>query len=264
MDTHIDYLRLASWEFNAYVDMMPFLMESWPKRWERGKWLQYVGWRKEGLFVGRGMQGNKAHTVLNISGNLAQTWYKNFTRLDAWYCTRIDLQRTIKTPLADDEKLAIIRDDCDTPKTTLIESEENDTLYLGSRTSDRFTRLYEKILDETYLRLEFELKGFRSRACWDAIRAGESTDKIFCFYLERSALPERIRFEYGNDGEKATELVMRLQIATDEKKTLSWIISLDNSMALNMASHGIGEQVKLIVRSWAKYADYLDRREKPD
>ena len=69
MDTHIDYIRLASWEFNAYVEIMPFLMDSWPNDWIRGKWLQYAGWRKEGLFVGRGMQGNRAHTILNISGS---------------------------------------------------------------------------------------------------------------------------------------------------------------------------------------------------
>lgn len=262
MDTHIDYLRLASWEFNAYVELMPFLMESWPKNWGRGKWLQYLGWRKEGLFIGRGMQGNKAHTILNISGHLSQEWYKHFLRLDGWYCTRIDIQRTIKSPLSSDESLSLIRDDCNTKKLTLIESEENDTLYLGSRTADKFTRLYEKILDQTYLRLEFELKGFRSRATWDALKQNESTDKIFCFYLERSALPERIKFEYDKIGEKATEKVMRLQIEKDEKKTLDWIISLDNSMAKNLASHAIGEQVKVIVRAWARYADNLDKDER--
>lgn len=264
MDTHIDYLRLASWEFNAYVEIMPFLMESWPKDWRRGKWLQYVGWRKESIFIGRGMQGNKAHTIMNISGHLAQTWYETFLRLDGWYCTRIDLQRTIKSPLSEDESLSIIRDDSGGKQLTLIESEENDTLYLGSRTSDKFTRLYEKILDQTYLRLEFELKGFRSRATWDALKQGESTDKIFCFYLERSALPERIKFEYDRPGDKATEKVMRLQMEKDDKNTLNWIIALDNSMCKNMASHSIGEQVKVIVRAWGKYAEYLDKKEVAD
>lgn len=261
MDTHIDYLRLASWEYNAYVEIMPYVMETWPKDWQRGKWLQYVGWRKQGIFVGRGMQGNKAHTILNISGAMSQEFYLFFLKLDGWYCTRIDLQRTIETPLSKDESLRLIRDDCTTKKTSLIESEENDTLYLGSRTSDKFTRLYEKILDKTYLRLEFELKGFRSRATWDALRQGEETDKIFCFYLKRSALPERIKFEYDKVGDLATDKVMRLQMDKDDAKTLDWIISLDKAMAKNMASHSIGEQVKIIVRSWAKYAEYLDKKE---
>lgn len=264
MDTHIDYIRLASWEFNAYVEIMPFLMDSWPNDWIRGKWLQYAGWRKEGLFVGRGMQGNRAHTILNISGSLSQQWYKDFIRLDGWYCTRIDIQRTIKTPLADDENLSLVRDDCETKKTTLIESEENDTLYLGSRTADKFTRLYEKILDQTYLRLEFELKGFRSRATWDAIRSGEEIDKIFKFYLDRSKLPERIRFEYDKIGDTCTDKVMRLLIIQADEQKLDWIISLDKSMCKNMASHGIGEQVKIIVRSWAKFADHLDKKEIAD
>lgn len=264
MDTHIDYLRLASWEFNAYVELMPFLMETWPNDWVRGKWLQYVGWRKESIFVGRGVQGNKAHTILNVSGAASQQWYLNFLSLDGWYCTRIDLQRTIKTPLAKNEKLSMVRDDCMTQNTTLIESDENDTLYLGSRTSDKFTRLYEKILDEKYLRLEFELKGFRARATWDAIRTGEDTDKIFCFYLNRTKLPERIRFEFEKMGDSATDKVMLLQIEKEEQKTLKWIQSLDDSMSKNMASHGIGEQVKMIVRAWAKFADYLDKDEIAD
>jgi hypothetical protein len=264
VDTHIDYLRLASWEFNAYVKIMPYLMDAWPKDWVQGKWLQYSGWRKEGLFVGRGMQGNKAHAILNLSGYLSQEWYQEFKRLDGWYCTRIDLQRTIKTPLSNEESLSLIRDDCDTKTTTLIESEENDTLYLGSRTADKFTRLYEKILDETYLRLEFELKGFRSRSTWEAIRKGEETDKIFMFYLERSKLPERIRFEYAQKGDMATDKVMRLQLVQEEEKRLDWIISLDKAMMKNMASHGIGEQVKIIVRAWGKFADYLDKKEVPD
>lgn len=258
MDTHIDYLRLATWDISAYVQMMPFLMELWPKDWKRGKWLQYTGWRKEGLFIGRGEQGRKAHTILNISGALSQTWHVSLLSLDGWYCTRIDLQRTIVSTLAEDEKLSQVRDDCTTGKTTLIESEENDTLYLGSRTSDLFTRLYEKVLEGTFLRLEFELKGFRARSCWEALCAGEEADKIFVFYLERSALPERVKSDYAREGDIATDLAMRLEIEKDAQKALKWIISLDKSMMKNMASHDIGEQVKIIVRAWAKYAEHLD------
>jgi hypothetical protein len=243
---------------------MVILMDGKSKEWERGKWLQYVGWRKEGVFVGRGEQHHKAHTLINISGYLAQDMYQFCVALPGWYCTRIDLQRTIKTPLAEDEKLAMVRDDCTTKKLMLIESEENDTLYLGSRTSDLFTRLYEKVLEDTYLRLEFELKGYRSRATWDALKTGETADKIFVYYLEKSALPEQIKDYYSREGDIATEKVMRLQIAHDEAKKLAWIMTLDPSMMKNMASHGIGEQVKVIVRSWAKHADYLDMAQIPD
>jgi hypothetical protein len=264
MDTHIDYLRIASWQSNAFVNTMAILMDGKSKEWERGKWLQYVGWRKEGVFVGRGEQRHKVHTLINISGYLAQDMYQFCVGLVGWYCTRIDLQRTIKTPLADDEQLALVRDDCTTKNKTLIESEENDTLYLGSRTSDLFTRLYEKILEDKYLRLEFELKGYRSRAVWDALKTGETADKIFFYYLEKSALPEQIKDHYRRAGDIATEKVMRLQIEHDEEKKLAWVMTLDASMSKNMASHGIGEQVKIIVRRWASYADYLDMAQIPD
>lgn len=264
MNTHIDYLRIASWKPNAFVNTMVVMMEDESVKWERGKWLQYIGWRAENVFIGRGEQHGKAHTLINISGYLAQNFYQFCVGLTGWYCTRIDLQRTIKTPLADDEKLAMVRDDCTTKKLTLIEGEENDTLYLGSRTSDLFTRLYEKILEDTYLRLEFELKGYRSRAAWDALKTGETADKVYFYYLERSALPEQIKDHYSREGDSATEQVMRLQLAHDEAKKLAWIMTLDASMMKNLASHGIGEQVKVIVRSWAKHADYLDMSQIPD
>jgi hypothetical protein len=62
----------------------------------------------------------------------------------------------------------------------------------------------------------------------------------------------------------ATDKVMRLEMIQEEEKRLDWIISLDKSMMKNMASHGIGEQVKIIVRAWAKFADYLDKKEIAD
>jgi hypothetical protein len=45
----------------------------------------------------------------------------------------------------------------------------------------------------------------------------------------------------------------------DIGKTWKWIESLDDSMEKYMGNHEIGEQVKTLVRSWAGYADKLDK-----
>ncbi|GAI11563.1 unnamed protein product, partial [marine sediment metagenome] len=193
VNTHLDYLRLASWDTGAYTKILARLMRAWEGDWEHSGWLQYDGWAKDGLFIGHGTQAKKSHTILNISGALAQKMLPTLRDLLGWYCTRIDLQITVEACVMRDDRLAYIRDDTSTENTTLIESKENDTLYVGSRTAEKFTRLYEKFLDnDKFLRLEFELKGQQSRAAWEAITAGEPVDKIFKYHLKRSKLPPRV------------------------------------------------------------------------
>lgn len=232
-------------------------MRSWEGGWQRGKWLQYKGWRKESLFIGVGEQKHKRHAVLSVSGGLSQRLLPSLKSLDGWYCTRLDLQETIEAP--DYIRLAEIRDECSTGNTTLIESSDNDTLYLGSRTSEIFTRLYEKPLDTMMLRLEFELKGGRSKMAWRAILDGEIVNNIYRYYLEDSKLPQDVLDLFASIGAETTKNAMRDVALHDIGKTLKWIESLDTSMEKNMNNHEIGEEVKTLVRSWAAYADKLDK-----
>jgi hypothetical protein len=236
---------------------MARLMRSWENGWERGKWLQYKGWRKEGLFIGIGEQNEKRHAVLCVSGGLSQRLLPSLKSLDGWYCTRLDLQETIEEP--DYIRLAEIRDECTTKNTTLIESLDNDTLYLGSRTSEIFTRLYEKPLDRMMLRLEFELKGGRAKMAWRAMLEGETADMVFSYYMEASKLPEDVLRLFATVGIERCQQIMRDIALHDIGKTLKWIESLDASMEKYMNNHEIGEQVKTLVRAWAAYADKLDK-----
>ncbi|GAH01447.1 unnamed protein product, partial [marine sediment metagenome] len=190
MNTQLDYLRIASWTVGSYSHILARIMLAWPEDWEQSGWLQYKGWKKEAFFIGHGTQQGKAHTIINVSGNLSQKLLPTLRALENWYATRIDLQITIDACVMGDDSLSMLRDDCATKNTTLIESIENDTLYLGSRSSEVFLRLYEKILEnKKYLRLEFELKGQRARTCWAAITKGESLDRVFKYYNKRSKLP---------------------------------------------------------------------------
>lgn len=253
----LDYVRLATWETEDYPKVMARLMRSWENGWQRGQWLQYKGWKKEALFIGVGEQKQKRHAVLSVSGSLSERLLPSLKSLKGWYCTRLDLQETIQEP--DYIRLAEIRDECTTKNTTLIESLDNDTLYLGSRTSEIFTRLYEKPLDTMMLRLEFELKGGRARMAWLAMLEGETADMIFGYYMEDSKLPEDVLALFATVGVESTKKTMQAIHLHEIGKTLKWIQSLDSSMEKNMNNHEIGEQVKTLVRSWAAYADKLDK-----
>ncbi len=256
MKSQLDYLRLASWGHVPYTEVMSNLMQNWPDEWERGKWLQYAGWRKESFFIGMGEQAKKRHAIMQASGYLAHTMYPVFRDFHGWYCTRFDIQRTVKKP-----------EWCNLPKlhkllgkkgTSLISSEENDTIYIGSRSSDKFIRLYEKLFDEMYLRLEFELKGKRALMAWEALNSGEDCDRVFDYYLAELRLPARYIKLYKNAEHNATEKAMNKEREHSAEKKIAWIVSLDESMRNAISDHDIGERTKVLVRAWSEYADNID------
>lgn len=256
----LDYLRLASFNFN-YASLMAEFMGTWSKDWKPAKWLQYSGWRSGQLFIGAGEQKRKRHMVISCSGadsnNLAAFMFND---LD-FYCTRIDVQRTIEKP--EHAQLRRIRKATKSANTTIIQSPENDTLYIGSRTSDLFTRLYEKPLDTMFLRLEFELKGKRARSAWGAMIHGKTPSHVFSHYLDKSKLPNVVKAWFSEPEDDLTYEAIHEEIKDSAKKKLAWIRSLDESMEHAMADHDIGEQVRAIVRMWAKFADKLDEIGEP-
>lgn len=258
METQLDYVRLACWNESAYTKIVARLMEHWPDDWQQSKWLQYRGWRKDALFIGHAIQQQKSHTVLNISGSLSHRMLPSLLELPEFYATRVDVQVTIENPLGSGDTLALVRDECTTKNTTLIESLENDTLYVGSRTSEAFTRLYEKNLEKSYLRLEFELKGQRARAAWVALVGGEEIHKVFHYYVKRCKLPSRVQAWYSGARSSATKECMAAEITHDAKTKLAWLVSLDACAMRMMASHEIGEQAKAVIRAWGNHADWLD------
>lgn len=252
----LDYLRLAAFEF-SFASIISDLMNWYPGGWRSGRWLQYKGWKKESYFVGVGEQAGQRHMVISASGPEANHLEKFMFNYTSFYGTRLDVQRTIPRPKY--ASLRRIRKATGTENTTLIESQENDTLYVGSRASDCFTRLYEKPLDEMYLRLEFELKGARARSAWGAIIHGKTPSTIFNHYLKKSKLPETVKEWFALPGDESeTEMDRAIKIHSAKKK-LRWLRSLDASMEKALADHEIGEQVKELVRAWARYADNLDK-----
>ena len=214
------------------------------------------------FFIGLGTQNRKQHTIAGVSGYLSQRMLKSLMTRASWYATRIDVQTTIYCP--DDLVLSDVRDRCETKNTTLIESRFNDTLYLGSRESEIFTRLYEKPIFDKLLRLEFELKGGRARTAWAALCKGETVEAVFLYYLRKCKLPSETAELFENYSLDATAEIMNQIKGHDNAKVLKWIESLDSSIEKHMSNHQIGESVKTIVRAWAKFADKLDEESNLD
>lgn len=252
----LDYLRLASFDF-SYSSVIAKFMNDWPGKMKPGRWLQYKGWKTESLFVGAGEQKGKRHLIISCSGpasNDLAIFVKDWKGL---YCTRLDVQRTIQKSKY--SSLRRIRKATGKKNTTLIQSKDNDTLYIGSRTSDCFTRLYEKPLDEMYLRLEFELKGKRARSAWLAMAHGKTPATIFVHYLNKSKLPNTVKTWYTEPSDKDETAFDEAEALHSAKKKLRWLRSLDACMEKAMGNHQIGEEVKELARGWAKYADDLDK-----
>ena len=257
MTAHLDYIRLATWNDSDQQLITADIMERDPGDWEFSKWLQYTGWRKDQIFLGRGEQKRQRHGIIQISGNRSNQMLPVLTHsAGEHYCTRIDFQVTI--PLPSDVSLTKVHKSLGKKISTLISSEMNDTLYIGNRTSDIFTRCYVKPLNQLWLRLEFELKGERSRAAWRALLAGENPDRIFKYYLEKSQLPNVVKKHFLDPDVDATDKAMREQALKDANVKLAWLQSLDKCIFEMMNNHDIDEQTKQLIRAWAAMADNID------
>lgn len=166
--TTVDYLRIASWDFTTYTNLVSKIRAHYVSEWTPRRWLQYKGQESEGagIFYGAGDQGDKKHFVISSSGHKSAGFFNYLMDLGLdWekiYCTRIDLQQTIRHPKG--VKLRKVYKACPRGRKTWIES-DTETMYVGARTSDVFTRLYQK-LERRFLRLEHEFKGNRARAIW--------------------------------------------------------------------------------------------------
>ena len=257
MDAHLDYLRLATWNTTAYAYMAGRIMATYDWDYQPGKWLQYSGHRAKQFFIGSGEQQGRRHHVVSASGSLAERMRKSLMLFDGLYCTRLDIQMTIEQP--DWVDLGKLHKSLGKIKTTLISSEENDTLYFGSRESEKFSRLYEKPLgDKIFLRMEFELKGKMATGAWNAILAGETVGGIYKRLLMQSILPIKFMNMFQNADHSATDHALRAEIEHDNAKTLKWIMSLDAAMRRHMNNHEIGDQVIEIIRSWAAETIIVD------
>lgn len=160
----IDWVTITSWDVTTAVTWSRLLNVLEPTAETKpGRIRGYEGVYRGGGFIGQAAQAGRAHMMLRIAGATAD----QVSSVPATaHCTRLDVQITTAIPdgysarrLADD--LRKYQDDRWQKQVTLVEGSDGlDTVYVGSRQSERYARIYVKQVEEIrYLRLEVEHKG---------------------------------------------------------------------------------------------------------
>jgi hypothetical protein len=252
---YIDYLRLATWADSQALLVTGELRRSIPK-WRNGFWLQYKGWYGDTSFYGVGEQNNKRHYVFRTAGNSSSVLFDLADKYDNLYCTRLDVQVTIKLPPQYNPFIIYESHKNNKLKPTIIDSPTGSTIYFGSRVSDKFARLYEKQYEDgKYLRLEFEFKGLLAKAVYETMRlTNAGPTAVFQNYLPKFGLADYVMawFDTGPDAEP-----LRLEIEHNEDiyKKMTWLASLSNTVVQMGNDHETGDFVRRLLNDWQEKID---------
>lgn len=254
--TLIDYFRIATFDSITYYKLSATIERKW-SQWRPGGWMQYKGRQNaDKIFHGMGEQSGRAHCVIHASGSFAHVFYLWFKEQpasvqNAFYCTRVDLQRTQIRPATEYRIRAYKRL---SGKKRLIQDDTGITLYIGARTSDTFWRLYDKT--EKHLRCEMELKGKQARKVGLALSSGESISGIWNRVLLRSKVPKIYVDYFRSKAEPAT--LPQLEDVPDYDSKVKWLATLDSLVFKLVNDHEVGERTTTIIARWAGYAALLD------
>lgn len=272
----VDYLTLTTFSLKTVIQMVDAL-EPLTKNKDAvaAKEGAYDGMRGEGFFIGHGEQRGKEHHKFRMSGDLSDafTWQVIRPPID---CTRIDLQLTLPLPCdiseSFDQYIDLMR--------VTEASEENRgqrkrkvdgvvhldgycTMYVGSRESQRFYRLYVKENSGiNFVRFEVEFKdkkGLAGRVWRDTARKPES----IVTYLkgEIDTLPDHpliLPFKKHLAGVPGEVMKLERRIA-DPQKTLAWLRrQVSPAMKRLIANHDTSDAAMFLLLDWLKFANGLD------
>lgn len=229
-----DTLRLMK---RVLVRVMGEGAESW-----EGKRMQYVGQQGDGWFLGQGDQGGNAHHMLQVSGASADKFLKEWATPEGAFarvnCSRIDLQITTEPedalciPILGEALRASEGSDWSRrggkPSVSYISNDGGlDTLYVGSRKSERFYRIYMKDVGaERYCRFEVEFKGDAARAAYERVLGSGKGTMGAVIGGEIQTFPHVAKFALRRHMARLVVHADRLLVAsgeTDAQATLRWL-----------------------------------------
>lgn len=199
----VDYLSLSTFSQKEFDKIVAWGVDSTDSSCEiKGvRRMQYLGQQQDkqaggSFFWGTAEQAGRDHYLCQTSGAFSHTMARLVfgSTWESLNCTRLDIQLTLKTP--DWYKSRHLTDwlrAADWPgrrrKITTVDGAGLDTVYIGSRQSDRFCRIYNK--DSEWLRLEFEYKADRAIAAATAIfREGTEMGCYGLLHHELASLPQ--------------------------------------------------------------------------
>ena len=169
--------EVMSW---ASGEVGPASSRDWVKPWA---WQGYVGWTAGGCSVGEKVDSS----IVRCSSGIAQRWLERGLPT-GHNVSRLDLQLTFWGEKDQDARIALHniealerRSGSEGRPIKITHVKGNgggDTLYLGSRASETYVRIYNKEREQsndeawaTAIRYEVEFKGDRARAVRDALAA---------------------------------------------------------------------------------------------
>lgn len=234
----IDYLRIATWDSATYAYLSAMINDQVITK--PGHWLQYHGRRSDdgGIFHGQGIQGTRPHMIAHMSGERSDDWANYFMHAewtDKIYCTRLDLQVTIAEPKEHDG--VALYDKVHRKVKSIVRSPGVTTVYVGARSSQLFIRVYEKVLEERFLRCEFELKQDYARNAWDSLVAVKVTKAdLFNSCLEKSSLPKNYRDWFRSNSDR-TDALSAQQLEKDLQAQLTYIKNTELALTKLLYQH---------------------------
>jgi len=255
---YIDYLRLGTWNDQAYLRLVSKIRPL-DKGWRPAKWLQYAGQKSDHMFYGVGLQGARRHYIIQCSGELAQMFYEHSKNYAVFFCSRIDIQRTIELP-EHYEPLKLyeeLNNDTNNRRvSSVILSSSGSTVYMGSRTSDTFVRVYEKELGDTqYLRFEFEIKGNTALNVYDSLLNEQYREgQIFDSLIHRFKVPTYL-LDWFIENNEMTFKYESARIGQYKNNKLAWLSSLGAAIIKMGRDHDTGQIVKSWLESWLEAID---------
>lgn len=236
----VDWLTLTSFEPNVYDvqnKMVAILKELGATVKEPTHTLQYVGKTAAnelgGLYVGSAEQKGAIHFLIQISGELCNDRdlllpVAQGIREGWLQCRRIDLQMTVIEPEAWQQWAFFNRMKRSKRTVGWVESTNEDgellqTVYVGSRSSGKYLRVYEKWIAETrLLRAEYELKGNTAAAFSRMLFDGSSTTARLYKLLIQQTGDKELSTVYLPMLEYV-ETAVKPKILSNEPKTEKWL-----------------------------------------
>lgn len=267
----IDWLTLSTWNYPNYLDLVAYIHRRHAGGWRPFKVMQYKGKSNGAIFYGQAEQRSKdgelgVHCMLRVSGQASDDFFYNdliwwgrskqtsavhqYSPLDVWKCTRIDLQLTKFPPKR--YNLAAAYKRLRHPK-SIIQSEKT-TLYIGNRAeSELFIRLYEKL---EFLRLELELKGHKATWAFRNLMNGVHPNDIYETSLSKSRVPKMYVRHFQPDGQIID--MPRHEKDKDNQAKLTWLRSLDECIYKMLTDSDIGDDTRQLINTWSEYGQKLD------
>lgn len=196
----IDWMTITSYEkefgraVKSFVDNEVEVITK-----QQSKLLGYSGTRvvayRGSIFLGQSLAG---HWMLTASGEIADAIFRHHCLIHMHVkCTRMDIQVTVPEPeMWSQRALAgAVADSGRFGTYSHIVSQDGQTVYLGSRKSDVFVRIYEKNDAEidagrVWLRYEVEYKADRSNSLYERLRDGANMGGFLVDSIQRVSAVE--------------------------------------------------------------------------